>query len=178
MAEIDLQVLKRELAEKQQAMDEANDVASEASAAYLLALTKWQDEHVALVEARNNTDETARTAKAEFGEMRKRTIGELSKHFADHPEDKTEVDAFKFIRRKEPVWIMADPVKTLIEAGASFLLKVDDSALQAFVNNMSEDKDDIFELPIAIRNWLPGLRVHTAIKGTVSDNKLAGSTRR
>lgn len=168
----DLQALKTELAAKQKAKEEATKIALEAEEVYTSVFIKWQIENAKIVKASTLADEQERVAKTEFKEARNLAIMRLSAHFAEHPDDKDQVDAFSFIRRKEVVWNVKNEVQVLVDAGASFLLKVDDGALQTFVNNMSEDKNGRFVLPKAISNWLPGLLVDTKRQGTVSDKKL------
>ena len=175
---MDLQVLKKELAAKQQAKDEAIQAAIKADELYTIAFNKWQRENAEVVSASNIADEQERIAKTEFAETRKRVAGELSAHFTEHPEAAESEPAFGVRRSIKALYEDdIDFIKAVIKSGMLFLLKPDDTAITAFVKGMViEGENPLLQpynvIPPKVFDSLPALGVQTIFKATISDKKL------
>lgn len=174
----DLQALKKELAARLQAKDEAIQTAIKAEELYMIAFNKWQTENAEVVSASNIADGLEVKAVKEFKEIRKRIGDELSAYFTEHPEAAKIEPAFGVRRSVKALYEDdIDFIKAVIESGMLFLLKPDDAAITTFVKGMViEGENPLLQpynvIPPKVFDSLPALGVQTVFKATISDKKL------
>jgi hypothetical protein len=172
----DLQALKKELADKLMAVKQAEALTILAEREYTERLEKFLalSDNAAIKTDMEKRQDALAKAKQDWKDTRANAAISLSDYFDEHPEDKDKEPAFSFRREKKPLWSCGKDrrIKSIIQAGATFLLQVDEKAVTAFVKNMAVENEDHFMLPVGIRTWLPELSVDIEIKPTISDKKL------
>jgi len=173
---MDIKALKQELAEKQKVMQEGQAAAEKARDVYLAEFAPWLEAHSDIAVAQDVADETAKVAKTEFAETRKRIAEELSLHFTRKPEDAKLEPAFGLRRSAEPIYTGGiEFIQAVVKSGMLFLLMPDKEAITAFVKGMAiENKDKVvpYVLPSKVLDTLPMLGVQTVFKAIISDSKL------
>ena len=181
----DVQALKTELAEKQKAMQAAQASADIAKDAYQKEFAIWLTAHSDIAVADDLAEETAKRAKSEFTETRKRIADELSAHFAENSEAAKLEACFGMRLSAEPVYEDdIEFVRAVAESGMLFMLQPDTKAITKYIKGMSDKKTKtlmvgvqeeeitLYVLPQRVYDCLPALGITTVTKATISDDKL------
>jgi hypothetical protein len=182
----DLQALKKELAEKLVAKQNADFTVETIEGNFVAMMDEWMEANPTV----KNVHEQLEKAKEEkkkitddWKESRANAATELADYFEEKPEDKDEVSAFSFRHEREPKWSIYGEslVKALADQGLYWLLEPrQDVAKELVLKNSELVEDDesgpdhfVYTMPSYWNSIVPQLWVRTIIKPTISDKKLS-----